>query len=698
MATSYTSLLGLALPVQGELSGTWGNEVNNYITNYVDAAVAGTQLISGSQTAVALSVTNGASLSQAAAGATGSAQYQIIRCSGNPASLLTITAPAASKVYLIINATSTAQSVKIVGVGPTTGVTIATGKGALVAWNGSDFVTVASNDASVITGVLAAANGGTGQSSYAVGDILYASGSTALSKLADVATGNALISGGVGVAPSYGKIGLTTHVSGTLPVANGGTGATTLTANNVILGNGTSAPLFVAPGTNGNVLTSNGTTWVSSAGVSVSAATPTALGTVYGQTNTANPKQTFLGYQAGNSTTGNQNTFVGWQAGFANTSGTENTSIGESSFKANTTGSNNTVVGTEALRTNTTGSGNVALGQSAMGLNTTGISNVAVGLNAINANTTGNYNVAVGRLALTANTTADNNTAVGYNSLSANTTGTSNTAMGSVALQNNTTGSNNSAFGWYAMILNSTGGSNTASGVFSMYANTTGSSNTAYGYQSLYTNTVNGNNTAIGRSALQNSAADNNTAVGHSAGLAVTTGEQNTLIGRAAGNSGTNNLTTGSNNILLGYNSAASSASVSNEVTLGNASITKLRVPGLSVDWAVDDVPFRNIPQNAQTGSYTLVLGDSGKHIYHASGAGAATYTIPANGSVAYPIGTAVTFINLSSTSISIAITTDTMYLSSAGTTGTRTLAQYGSATAIKVDTTTWMISGSGLT
>jgi len=111
-----------------------------------------------------------------------------------------------------------------------------------------------------------------------------------------------------------------------------------------------------------------------------------------------------------------------------------------------------------------------------------------------------------------------------------------------------------------------------------------------------------------------------------------------------------------------------------------------------------DAVGFRNIPQNAQTGSYTLVLADSGKHIYHASGAGAATYTIPANGSVAYVIGTAITFVNLSTTSISIAITTDTMYLSSAGTTGTRTLAQYGSATAIKVTSTVWLISGSGLT
>jgi len=111
-----------------------------------------------------------------------------------------------------------------------------------------------------------------------------------------------------------------------------------------------------------------------------------------------------------------------------------------------------------------------------------------------------------------------------------------------------------------------------------------------------------------------------------------------------------------------------------------------------------DAVGFRNIPQNVQAGSYTTVLADSGKHLYHALGAGAATYTIPANGSVAYPIGTAISFVNLSATAISIAITTDTMYLAGFGTTGTRTLAQYGTATALKITSTAWMISGNGLT
>ena len=112
-----------------------------------------------------------------------------------------------------------------------------------------------------------------------------------------------------------------------------------------------------------------------------------------------------------------------------------------------------------------------------------------------------------------------------------------------------------------------------------------------------------------------------------------------------------------------------------------------------------DEVGFRNIPQNSQSAAYTLVLADSGKHLYHpAADANARTFTIPANASVAYPIGTAITFINMTTEVVTIAITTDTMYLSDAGTTGSRSLALYGSATAIKMTSTTWLISGSGLT
>jgi len=123
------------------------------------------------------------------------------------------------------------------------GVAVGTGNGSVTSVDvsgGSTGLTtsggpVTGSGVITIAGTLAAASGGTGQTSYTTGDLLYASGTTTLSKLADIATGNALISGGVGVAPSWGKIALTTHVSGTLPVANGGTGVTASTGTGSVV-------------------------------------------------------------------------------------------------------------------------------------------------------------------------------------------------------------------------------------------------------------------------------------------------------------------------------------------------------------------------------------------------------------------------------------------------------------------------------
>jgi hypothetical protein len=109
-------------------------------------------------------------------------------------------------------------------------------------------------------------------------------------------------------------------------------------------------------------------------------------------------------------------------------------------------------------------------------------------------------------------------------------------------------------------------------------------------------------------------------------------------------------------------------------------------------------VGYLNIPQNSQSAAYTTVLADSGKHILHPiADNNPRTFTIDSNANVAYAVGTAITFVNLINT-VTIAITSDTMYLAGAGTTGSRTLAAYGTATAVKVATTTWIISGSGLT
>lgn len=127
------------------------------------------------------------------------------------------------------------------------------------------------------------------------------------------------------------------------------------------------------------------------------------------------------------------------------------------------------------------------------------------------------------------------------------------------------------------------------------------------------------------------------------------------------------------------------------------ASINDNSLKGATTAYA--DRAAATISQNSQSAAYTLVAGDAGKHIYHPStDANARTFTIPANASVAFPIGTAVTFINETSQVVSIAITSDTLVLAGTGSTGTRSLAQYGVATAIKVGTTRWYISGTGLT
>jgi hypothetical protein len=133
VTTAYTSLLGLALPVTGELSGTWGDVVNNSITNLLDSAIAGTTTIT-SDADVTLSTTTGAA---------NTSREAILLWTASGTVTRTITAPAQSKVYVVINKTGSTQSIKLVGVGPTTGVTILANELAICAWNGVDFVKVA---------------------------------------------------------------------------------------------------------------------------------------------------------------------------------------------------------------------------------------------------------------------------------------------------------------------------------------------------------------------------------------------------------------------------------------------------------------------------------------------------------------------------------------------------------------------------
>ena len=289
MTTGATGQLGLALPVQGELSGTWGNTVNNGITEYTNIAIAATLTLTGDGAVTLANTTGDASATNIVSSLTGAgtvtAQFAVVKIAGTLTTTKVVTGPSYSKTYVVDNAaTGGAVTFKASG---QAGVSVAVGEKCTVYYNGTDYVKVAGTASGVtsftagttgftpstattgavtLAGTLANTNGGTGQSSaFTQYGVTYASSTSALATTA-AGTSTTVLHGNASGAPTFGAVSLTADVTGTLPIANGGTGLTTLTANNVILGNGTSAPSFVAPGTSGNVLTSNGTTWTSAAG------------------------------------------------------------------------------------------------------------------------------------------------------------------------------------------------------------------------------------------------------------------------------------------------------------------------------------------------------------------------------------------------------------------------------------------------
>jgi hypothetical protein len=194
MTTGNTTLLGLALPVDGELDGTWGDVVNASITSLVDSAVAGTTV---------LSTDADVTLTTTALEANQARQAIILWTASNGATTRNITAPAQSKAYIVINAGT--GSIVLRGAGPTTGITVVSGERCVAAWTGSDFTKVAT---SVVDGV------------------------------------STISFGTTGLTPSTTTSGAVT-VAGTLAVANGGTGVTTSTGTgNAVLSN---SPTLVTP-------------------------------------------------------------------------------------------------------------------------------------------------------------------------------------------------------------------------------------------------------------------------------------------------------------------------------------------------------------------------------------------------------------------------------------------------------------------
>jgi hypothetical protein len=265
-----TSLIGLTLPVTGTQSGQWGDTVNNAISQIVDVAVAGTQTVTV-DTDIDLAVTTG---TYASTGLTAnSSQYAVLLCTGARTAARNINTPKQSKTYVVINDTSGGFAITVRGgpTSPTTGVSVAAGTRAIVAWNGSDFVNVGGGSAAGSNTQVQFNNSG----AFGASSNLTWNGTT-------------LTSTGFG-GPLNGTVGATTPAAGafttlsaTTPVAvtSGGTGVATTTAYSVVFSGTTATGAFQAaagPGTATHVLTSNG------AGALPTFQAPAAAGATRGQ-------------------------------------------------------------------------------------------------------------------------------------------------------------------------------------------------------------------------------------------------------------------------------------------------------------------------------------------------------------------------------------------------------------------------------
>jgi hypothetical protein len=394
-----------------------------------------------------------------------------------------------------------------------------------------------------------------------------------------------------------------------------------------------------------------------------------------------------------------------------------NTVLGINNLGALTTGARNVSVGMCNQPATTVGTDNISVGYCALYNNTAGLSNIAVGCRAGADVTTGCNNTIIGSLTGSAGLTCTvlvgagacerikvNDTGLYVNGSLFSGGGVSslNSLTGAVTLSAGTNitigtsgntltfcssgggGGGSSTLDAYCSIAiggglgTNTGYNNIAIGYCALNVNTTGDNNFAIGYCALGNNTTGDNNVAIGFCSLYNSnATGNNIAIGFCSGAALTTGINNTIIGSLAGTAGT--VCT---------------------VLIGAGTCQRVRVDdtGLYVNGATDPaIGYLGVPINSQSAAYPIVASDAGKTILHPSTDNdARTFTIPANSSVAFPVGTTITFINMINT-VTITITTDTLYLAGTGTTGSRTLAAFGMATAVKIDSTSWIISGSGL-
>jgi len=655
MASTY-SPLKIELIGTGEQAGTWGTTTNTNLGTAIEEAIVGSADVTFSSADVTLTLTdtNAAQIAR-------NLRLNLTGTSGGARNLILGSGCQIDKPYIINNGLADTVTVKNT---TGTGIAVPAGKTMWVYNNGTNVVDAVTHLSSLTLGtVLPVASGGTGQSSYTDGQLLI--GNTSGNTLA-----KATLTAGSGISITNG--------AGTISIA--------------ATGGGTVTSVATGTGLTGGPITTTGTVSVATNGIT----------------------DTLLRQSAGLSLVGRSANTTGNVADI--TAGTDNQVLRRSgtslAFGAVNLASSDAVTGDLPFSNIAQGSALSVLGVT--GNATADNASIAAGTDHQVLRRSGT-SVAFGAVNLAQSAAITGNLPLANGGTGASLTDPNadrilfwDDSANSVTFLTVSTGLSISG-----TTLTATGGSGTVtsvSGTGSAYGITLSGTVTTSGSITLSGSSYTSNNVLLGNgtSAFQvvapstsGNVLTSNGTTWTSAAPSISLSANNAFTGantfyNATGQTFGTGTSTQDGIIISGRAGGASTR----RITLTPADLSGSRTLTLPDPGSNETLGYLNIPQNSQSAAYTLVITDAGKHILHPSAdTTARTFTIPANSSVAFPIGTAITFINQNGAGVvTIAITTDTMRLAGAGTTGSRTLAANGVATAIKITSTEWIISGTGLT